>query len=223
MIINMNGGSGGGGATGPLKKAAIVVSYPTGSTCTVTNGSNTYTALDTSGSAAFSVEAGTWTVTATDGTDTASESVTVAVGEWVEVSLFFAFFIFKAGEGQVIPLTAHGAATIETDYISLTNNGNSPSSRVWTTNKLDLTNVSTIYADVNISGGDTTGNYRSGIVVHSAVLGTSAGPHEGTAYVHFETDSTRKVVSLDVSSITGSYYVGLQGQSSGQVYNFYYK
>lgn len=99
MIINMNGGGSGGGATGPLKKSAIVVSYPAGSTCTVTNGSDSYTALDTSGAAAFIVEPGTWTVTATDGDKTTSTTVIItAEGQSESVKLEFDLWLIKDGQ-----------------------------------------------------------------------------------------------------------------------------
>ncbi len=58
--------------------ATINVTYPAGSTCTVTNGSVTYTAPDTSGTWACVVHAtGTWTVTSTNGTQTATASVSI--------------------------------------------------------------------------------------------------------------------------------------------------
>lgn len=58
--------------------ATINITYPAGSTCTVTNGSVTYTAPDTSGTWACVVHAtGTWTVTSTNGTQTATASVSI--------------------------------------------------------------------------------------------------------------------------------------------------
>lgn len=82
-------GGGGGGSLGAQKKATIVVAYPSGSDCTVTGNGKTYSALDTSGAAAFVVDAGTWTVNATKGSDAKSQSVTVTAGGWVEVNLSF--------------------------------------------------------------------------------------------------------------------------------------
>lgn len=62
--------------------AVIGVTYPAGSTCTCTEGSKTLKLKDTSGQGFFLIPyAGTWTVTATDGTNTKSESITVAEGE----------------------------------------------------------------------------------------------------------------------------------------------
>jgi hypothetical protein len=48
--------------------AVIGVTYPTGSTCTCTDGVKTLTAKDTTGKALFVIpSAGTWTVTAVSG------------------------------------------------------------------------------------------------------------------------------------------------------------
>lgn len=68
---------GGGGGIAEAY-AAIGVTYPAGSVCTCTKGTKTLTAKDTSGSYLFLIpEAGTWIVSCTDGTDTASESVAI--------------------------------------------------------------------------------------------------------------------------------------------------
>lgn len=58
--------------------AAIKVMYPAGSTCTCTKDSTVLTATNTSGSYTFTVhEAGTYTVKATDGTQSKSVAVTI--------------------------------------------------------------------------------------------------------------------------------------------------
>ena len=54
--------------------ATIAVTYPSGSTCTCSNGTTTLTAPNTTGSYTFTVpSAGTWTVKSTNGTDTAQQ------------------------------------------------------------------------------------------------------------------------------------------------------
>lgn len=96
MIGRTNAGGGGGASAGAIKKGTIVVSYPVGGECTVSNGAQTYAALDDSGTAAFVVEPGTWTVSATLGADSASQSVTVVEGGWAEVTLSFSLILFDA-------------------------------------------------------------------------------------------------------------------------------
>jgi len=98
-------GSGGGGGSGSSDiYAAISVIYPEGSTCTATNGTSTLTASDTSGEYIFGIPEPastpeTWTVSCTDGTNTATKTVSI---------------------------TAHGQVeTITLNYISITLNDNS--------------------------------------------------------------------------------------------------
>ena len=72
-------------------KAYIAVTYPAGSTCTVRNGSVQLTAPNTTGSYTFTVPSiGTWTVSCTNGTDTATDTVTItAEGQSKSVSLTY--------------------------------------------------------------------------------------------------------------------------------------
>lgn len=80
--------------------AAISVTYPAGSVCTCTKGTKSYKAKNTSGRALFAVpEVGDWTVSCTDGTQTASTTVTVtADGEAVNVKLAYDLRLFDNGD-----------------------------------------------------------------------------------------------------------------------------
>lgn len=80
--------------------ATINVTYPAGSTCTATDGSTTLNAPDTTGTWACVVpNAATWTVSCTDGTQTASTTVTVtADGEAVNVKLAYDLRLFDNGD-----------------------------------------------------------------------------------------------------------------------------
>nr|DAI37981.1 MAG TPA: hypothetical protein [Caudoviricetes sp.] len=80
--------------------AAISVTYPAGSVCTCTKGTKSYKAKNTSGLALFAVpEVGDWTVSCTDGTQTASTTVTVtADGEAVNVKLAYDLRLFDNGD-----------------------------------------------------------------------------------------------------------------------------
>lgn len=93
--IMLSGGSGGSGKL----FAAIGVTYPAGSTVTCTNGSKTLIAKTTSGQWVFAIpEAGTWTVTATQGTSTKSQSVSITKeGQFESVELSYALVIIENG------------------------------------------------------------------------------------------------------------------------------
>lgn len=71
--------------------ATISVTYPVGSTCTATDGVTTLTATDTSGSYTFTVpNSGTWIVTCTDGTSTATVNVSItADGQSSSIALAY--------------------------------------------------------------------------------------------------------------------------------------
>ena len=79
MIFNMVGGGGG------KLFAIIAVTYPSGSVCTCTNGTKTLKAKDTSGTALFNIpSAGTWIVSCTDGSETASDTVSITTAGQVK-------------------------------------------------------------------------------------------------------------------------------------------
>ena len=92
---------GGGGSTKLF--ACIGVTYPSGSTCTCTNGAKTLKAKGTSGTAIFNVPStGTWTVTATNGDKTASKSVSItAEGQTENVTLAYEYVLYEAGKQNV--------------------------------------------------------------------------------------------------------------------------
>ena len=79
--------------------AVIGVTYPTGSTCTCTDGAKTLTAKDTTGRALFVIpSAGTWTVTAVSGSKSKSKAVSItAEGQVETVTLMFELLLFNNG------------------------------------------------------------------------------------------------------------------------------
>ena len=95
----MYGRTNAGGGSGKIF-AFIFATYPVGSTFTATDGSRTLKLKDTSGYGAFYVPyAGTWTVTATDGTETASETVEItSEGQNVSVELSYKLYLYKNGD-----------------------------------------------------------------------------------------------------------------------------
>lgn len=80
--------------------ATINITYPTGSTCTCSDGTTTLSAPDTSGTWACVVpNAGTWTLSCTDGTESTSEAVTITTdGQSVSAVLSYALWLYKDGD-----------------------------------------------------------------------------------------------------------------------------
>lgn len=80
--------------------ATINITYPAGSTCTCSDGTTTLSAPDTSGTWACVVpNAGTWTLSCTDGTESTSEAVTITTdGQSVSAVLSYALWLYKDGD-----------------------------------------------------------------------------------------------------------------------------
>lgn len=195
--------------------AVIGVTYPAGSTCTCTDGAKTLTLKNTSGQGLFIIPyAATWTVTATDGTNTKSESVEItSEGQSVSVTLSYALVLFDNGDntdvtgGWTYTITDSGYAgpfarednlTVDTTLYWLpgrkwNTEGTDQKNRsgyAHTKNQIDVTNYNTITA---------VSNYAEG---HLTVGNASVALEVGT-------------VSLDISALTGSYKVRLGDTVSG--------
>lgn len=208
---------------GTVSKGTIVVTYPSGSTCTVTNGSVTYTALDTSGTAAFVVESGTWTVQAVDGTSTAEEIVVISAGGQianVELS-YWNGEIFEQGRGAVLPLRTakESSATVEivNDKITVTATGSSNTySLIETEDPVDLTGYSTITLNALF-----TDIVDGGYLYISKTAQNVSDDLSAAAKTALTSSNTAKNVTLRVSSYSGLYYIGIHSSWEGEVYNWY--
>ena len=148
--------------------ATIQVTYPAGSTCTAADGVTTLTAPDTSGSWKCTVpNAGTWTVSCTDGSETDSDSVSIASdGQSASVTLTYRTMIYDLGWGD----TASGfqshytgptssdrwpiTVTYENGYIVMNRTTYNGGACVYTNVGFDLTDVDTVCCK--------TGNIGSG-------------------------------------------------------------
>ena len=195
--------------------AVIGVTYPSGSTCTCTNGNKTLTAKDTTGKALFVIpSAGTWTVKAVKGSKSTSKAVSItAEGQVETVTLIFDLILFDGGDntsvtgGWAYTITDAGYndTSVRGDNLTVSTTLYWLPGRGWnaggtdqknrngyahTKNKIDVTNYNTITA---------VSNYAEG---HLTVGNASVALKVGT-------------VSLDISALTGSYEVRLGDTVSG--------
>ena len=193
--------------------AVIGVTYPAGSVCTCTKGTKTYNAKNTSGLALFAVpEVGEWTVSCTDGTDTASTTVTIsAEGQAETVELSYKDYLLN-GETQTYAFTAHaqavnknapdgkiGGVASGSNGTTLTGSWNG----VWATDKvIDLTEFDSLVFDV-------TKNTMNG-------WGGFTGVFDATGYWDDSQIAAINGMNLqtgenivDVSGITGLHRVGI--------------
>ena len=218
MIVVVSSGA----KKGPIKKGTIVVTYPAGATCTVTNGSQTYTALDTSGAAAFIVEPGTWTVKAVQG-NTISKSVTVTAGGWKEVELSFSLELFPVTSASTIWQSYSGPSTEYPAQVTITNTsltvktvtGNEDGG-VITKTKYNLANRNTVQIKVSYTP-DSSGYFpdtNCEIVLFVTSTNGSSALSNAIAKTQI-TSGTDKTVTLDVSAVTDSCYIGIGVDTAG--------
>ena len=192
--------------------AAIGVTYPSGSVCTCTNGTLTLTAKDTTGKAIFVIpSAGTWTVTATDGTNTKSQSVEITTeGQSVSVTLSYELILFDSG--VVVPwkvIQAKPTATIsDTIYLNASDPTTPVVSAVRTTNKINLSGYSVLKYTV-------TQNVNPKTAFMCVTSSTSAPITAGntntvtSAVVAYGQPTATGTYSVDVSEVQGEHYVSI--------------
>lgn len=190
----------------PLFAATINITYPSGSTCTCSDGTTTLSAPDTSGTWACIVpNAGTWTVTSTSGTETDSKAVTITTdGQSTSVELSYALFLFKpnapsdiiAGEWEM-PGNSTVTAEAELTVKSVNNYNGNRAISARTKGQIDLTEYSTLQATCKASGGSNTKLevYSGSSAVASAAIGA---------------DLT--TVTVDISALSGLHSIGFGGR-----------
>lgn len=195
-----------GGGTGKAF-AAIGVTYPAGATCTCSLGSKVLKVPDTSGQALFIVPtAGEWVVTITQaGQDSISETVSVVEGHAYIVELTFQLWLYNSGNECVDITGGWGAVRLKVtrneDSINIipTAHYTSNAGLLYTNNKIDLTNIKTLY--INAFNNSDIDAYLPLQVAPtqeslSGVIASVNVPKRQTA-----------TVSVDVTDITGEYYV----------------
>ena len=199
--------------------AVIGVTYPSGSTCTCTNGSKTLTAKDTSGKAMFVIPyAGTWTVKAVSGSNTASNAVSItADGQVATVTLsYWNGQLYDAGN-EYTAQTGGWESFNPTGYSlgEATKNSNNLYLNAkyvydnWytiafgTKNKIDLSKFSILHLNVTAATGASSGDTCTKLGLCSVKDKTVYS--SPVASVTFP--ASTGAVTLDVSSYTGSYYV----------------
>lgn len=219
---------GGGGVKEPF--AVINVTYPIGSICTCTDGVKTFTAKDTSGKWIFIIPyAATWTVTATDGSSTATKAVEITTDRQSEaMELSYRYYIFLEGQGAVVPMSCqysvNGGGSIASDKISTwySGGGAGGNTGVFATDKINLSNYNAIvfestcsqyYATTDPKWRRTVGAFAS-----ADYYGNSSS---AVAHKFVPNSSARQFYSVDISSITGEYYIGTNGIGGGAIYNLW--
>ncbi len=197
--------------------AVIGVTYPSGSVCTCTNGTLTLTAKGTGGKALFVIpSAGTWTVKAVKGSDSASKAVSItAEGQAATVTLvYWDGTLYNAGNeytAQTGGWTCVGEGvgynkSTKTDnklYVKTQESSSTPYIR--TTNKVSLTGFTKIQATVS---GQTHSSSWGGNERCKLLVSANADLSDPVASAQ-PTTNDAQTLSLDIN-LTGTYYVGIK-------------
>lgn len=219
MIYVLDGGSGG------RVFAAIAVTYPEGSTCTCSSGAKTLKAKNTSGRWIFSVPSiGTWTVSITNGTDTVSKTVEITTeGQSEDVKMsYWDGALYDAGNqytdvtGGWEKVGATNTVTFNDTNINIVAASAYATPTVSTVNAVDLTSFTTL--STIISDGATSHDRRKYKGILKAVTLDESGKETvaaTTALTNGPSGSTFPQTDLDVSTLTGEYYIRIVAEYIG--------
>lgn len=197
--------------------ATINITYPAGSTCTCSDGTTTLSAPDTSGTWACIVpNAGTWTAAATDGVENTSESVSITTdGQTVAVELSYYTYLFKPNTDTTNvtggwQLNSKGSLDSAGDQLVATftnayDRGNA--FNVATINKIDFTEFTTLVATCKAADKNNAAPRSATFAVASTQAGFNAAGTASTKVASTTFSNSTTTVQIDVSGISGSYYV----------------
>ena len=184
--------------------ATINITYPAGSTCTCSDGTTTLSTPDTSGTWACIVpNAGTWTVSSTDGDKSKSADVVITTdGQTESVTLIYITYLFKDGE-TYDSLTGgwQGTVNAEKQALQLIVQAGK-TQNVYTKSKVDMTDYSTISVktDANVP------NVSLSLIIEDSIVASKP-------VAKAELNTASDEVSLDISNITGSHFIRLYSYS----------
>ena len=199
---------------GARLRAVIAVTYPAGSVCTCVSGTKTLKARDTSGKALFNVTVGEWSVSCTDGTDTASKAVSITYEGQVEsVKLSYALVLYDSGDEYTditggwsgfacYSGTSEGTFTKNSSSIYIKSNGSKGAQSIAAApvNKIDITDISTL--KVNVTSFNVQSENRSYFLLSSSRDTSSVS----NLVASKEIKGTGEI-ALGISGLSGSYYV----------------
>ena len=223
----------GGGGVGGTAFAYIRVAYPVGGTVSCTDGRKTFVAKDTSGVYVFGVPyAATWTLTATIGGATASNTVTITDMYQVESIVLATWdgIVFNNGDQKTAITggwyangnmtysnkTARSDGSVTSTAIHLIIANTTQSSFITTRNKVNVSGFSKMAYTIGAyqkSSGSQTNNIRTILALSSAASGDVNDIINYSTY--WQSVNSTGEVSGDLSGATGSYFVSIGLTSAG--------
>lgn len=228
MIFVLGNSSGGGG--GPTAADAILtVTAPAGATVTATKGSATLSptlwtaAADATQECALFVISSAqfdsstpWTVTATSGTDTASDTVTISSNKQYDLWLSFGHYLYR--NGDEFTSRTGGWAWANAGTGTYVNNTTAGQMEVTTTGSSYQTFLHTVNT-VSVSEWSAVKCLIQTNKSLNVVISTDNG-RQATAVVSQSTGTLSDFaeVTLDVSSQMGLYYIGFRVVNGSTIY-----
>lgn len=188
--------------------AVIGVTYPEGSTCTCSDGTKTLTAKGTSGRAIFNIPyAATWTVSCTNGEDTASMAVPITAKVQVATTTLVYNLISSLTWETANLGNSGGTAEINGGQLAVTAvavTGTSWGSAMHAyASAPDLSRYRTLVIDVSALSS-TNGDAWVGITSDIPTGYTAAAPTNAVAGANV---STQGVVTVDISAVETGFIV----------------
>lgn len=225
LTLNMVGG---GGGSLSATDALLRVQAPAGSTVTITKGSTTKTDQGHENADDSTIydyyfiihqsqfdSTTPWTVTATLNTQTASATVLISENAEYDLELSYGFYLYNNGDqctavtggwsyAAFLSTSNYSAGTLDTAYNGttcyLSANGVNEQISAVTVNKIDVTDYNALRIEVSDYTFAGSGYKELDLVSSRGDVSSYA------AQVRIESTGT---FTVDVSSITGSYYIGL--------------
>ena len=146
-------------------------------------------------------------------------------GTWIQFSTL-ATHLFHAPEGAIVPFVSSresaATVTIGTGAISMTYSTEMNGiSAVRTETTVDLTNFSVLCFRAVTTALRNTDAYTPVVCISTTAFTASSRKTAFQAMVDLTADSVEKVYTIDISAITGSYYVGCWGAQKTEIYEIY--
>lgn len=198
---------------GARLRSVIAVTYPEGSVCTCSDGTKTLKAKDTSGKALINVTVGEWTVSCTDGSRTASKAVSITTdGQSETIILGYTLFLYNAGYENVSVTggwESKRACTLTKNsdnlYAVATVTYSANAGVFATKNKIDLSQYSKLHYRAK-NASSLNGYFAIGIWASIPNVGTDP-LRACAAYIEIDANALSDS-NIDISGLTGEYYVG---------------
>ena len=183
------------------------VNFPAGSSCTLTNGTRTYKAPDDAvslGRYTFPIpESGSWTVSCTDGTHTASKTNSFSNQySYYVTTLAYELVLFDSGSyATETGGWSKSGSTLSASVTTTSMDG--ATDNVYTKNKISVSGYSTLHFQIKSTSMDANGNRRVGL----------SSKTSGADFSFYADVTGTGEVKIPISSATTSLYVRMYVQA----------